>query len=114
MKANNFLKVTGILMIIGGAIGIIIGIIAVLGLGALAAMAGAGAGGIGALLVVSVILVLISPIIQLIAGILGVKNAAKPEKQRFVSYSVSSCLYFLFSVLFSEHLPKMEEMYSFN
>ena len=31
--SNKFLKVTGILMIIGGAIGIILGIIAVLGVG---------------------------------------------------------------------------------
>ena len=37
MKGRKFLKVTGILMIIGGAFGIIGGIVAMFGAGALAA-----------------------------------------------------------------------------
>lgn len=78
-KSNKFLKVTGILMIIGGAFGIIVGIIAVAGVGllsGLAAEAGVSVGG----LIISTILVLLGAIIELIAGIVGVKNAAKPEK----------------------------------
>ena len=38
MKGRKFLKVTGILMIIGGGFGIIGGILAMLGAGALAAV----------------------------------------------------------------------------
>lgn len=74
-KGAKFLKVTGIIMIIGGALGIILGIIALLGVGVLA-LAGASAG----ILTFAAILSLVSAIVQLIAGIKGVKNANKPEK----------------------------------
>ena len=74
-KGAMFLKVTGIIMIIGGALGIILGIIALLGVGVLA-LAGASAG----ILTFAAILSLVSAIVQLIAGIKGVKNANKPEK----------------------------------
>ena len=77
-ESNKFLKVTGILMIIGGSLGIIFGIIAVLGVGALALALGSEAN--MGLLVLSSILVLLGGIISLIAGIVGVKNAAVPEK----------------------------------
>ncbi len=70
MKGSKFLKVTGILMIIGGSIGIIAGIIAVIGVGALAALLGVGSG----LLTASAVLCLVSGICSLIAGIVGVKN----------------------------------------
>ena len=76
MKKNNFLFVTGILLIIGGSISIIFGIIAVLAVSALAVALGVGSG----LLTVSAILTLVSAIVSFIAGILGVANAAKPEK----------------------------------
>lgn len=56
-KGAGFLKVTGILMIIGGAIGIIFSIIALLGIAAL-----------------------VGSIAQLVAGIIGVANCKKPEK----------------------------------
>lgn len=74
-KSNGFLKVTGILMIISGALGIIFGIISVLGVGVLAAL-GANSG----LLTFAAILALVSGVASLVAGIMGVKNAAKPEK----------------------------------
>jgi len=74
-KSNKFLKITGILMIIGGIISIILGIIAVLGVGLLAAL-GANSG----LLTLGAIFVLVGGVVSLIAGIAGVKNAAKPEK----------------------------------
>lgn len=78
MKSNKFLKVTGILMIIGGAIGIILGFITVLGVGAVALLIETSAGG----LMFAAIMVLLSGVLQLIAGISGVKNSAKPEKAR--------------------------------
>ncbi|MGI6174762.1 MAG: hypothetical protein ACOYJC_01100 [Christensenellales bacterium] len=77
-KSNGFLKVTGILMIIAGGLGIIFGIIAVLGVSLLVAALGAEAS-LG-LLTFAAILSLVSAAISLVAGILGVANAAKPEK----------------------------------
>jgi len=74
-KSNTLLKVAGILMIIGGGLSIILGIVAVLGVGLLAAL-GVNSG----LLTLASIIVLISGVVMLIAGILGAKNAAKPEK----------------------------------
>lgn len=76
MKGRKFLKVTGILMIIGSAFGIIAGIIAVVGVGAMAALLETSTGG----LMFASVLILVSAIIQLVAGILGVKNCARPEK----------------------------------
>ena len=74
-KGAGFLKVCGILMIIGGALGIILGLIALLGVAALAAL-GASSG----TLTFSAILVIVSGILELIAGIVGVKNCKNPEK----------------------------------
>ena len=76
MKGRQFLKVTGILMIIGGAFGIIGGIVALIGAGALAAVLETSAGG----LMLASALILASAVFQLIAGIMGVKNCDKPEK----------------------------------
>ena len=76
MKGRKFLKVTGILMIIGGAFGIIGGIVAMIGAGALAAVLETSAGG----LMLASALILASAVFQLIAGIMGVKNCDKLEK----------------------------------
>ena len=76
MNGRKFLKVTGILMIIGGGFGIIGGILAMLGAGALAAVLETSAGG----LMLASALILASAVFQLIAGIMGVKNCDKPEK----------------------------------
>ena len=76
MKGRKFLKVTGILMIIGGAFGIIGGIVAMIGAGALAAVLETSAGG----LMLASALILARAVFQLIAGIMGVKNCDKPEK----------------------------------
>jgi len=80
-QSNGFLKVTGILLIIGGSVSIIVGLLAVACSSVLVAAdvaldAGAGTG----LLMVASILILVSGVVSLIAGIVGVKNAAKPEK----------------------------------
>ena len=76
MKGRKFLKVTGILMIIGGAFGIIGGIVAMIGAGALAAVLETSAGG----LMLASALILASAVFQLIAGIMGVNICDKPEK----------------------------------
>lgn len=76
MKGKKFLKITGILMIIGGAIGIVGGVLAVLGAGALAALLEVSATG----LLLSSILILVSAILQFIAGIMGVKHCENPAK----------------------------------
>ncbi len=70
---GKFLKITGILMIIGGIIGLIAGIVAVIGVGALAAL-GASKG----LLVIAAILALISGIVELLAGLKGNKGSKDP------------------------------------
>ena len=77
-KSNTLLKVTGILMIIGGALSAILLIFAG-GLGLFASAAGVLGQGSGLLLFATVLL-LIGAVVELIAGIVGVKNAAKPEK----------------------------------
>lgn len=75
-KGAQFLKVTGIIMIVGGALGIILGIVALIA----AIAANALAGGALGLLIVAALLALVGSVIQLIAGIIGVKNCNKPEK----------------------------------
>lgn len=70
MKGQKFLKITGILMIIGGAVSFVLAIIALVGVAALVAMLGAEGGG----------LLLAGAVAEFIAGIIGVKNCAKPEK----------------------------------
>ncbi|MDD5796018.1 MAG: hypothetical protein PUD24_03685 [Oscillospiraceae bacterium] len=72
---SKFLKVTGILMIIFGAISIVVSIIALMGLGVLEAL-GAPMG----LLWASGIIALVGSVAQLVAGIIGVVNCDKPEK----------------------------------
>ena len=77
MKGHKVLKVTGILMIIGGAFGIIAGIVAVLGVSGLAALVGSAAG--TGMLYLASILCLASGVVQLIAGVMGVKHCESPE-----------------------------------
>ena len=83
MKGQGFVKVTSILMIIGGIISIIIGIVAILGVGALHATANAlgasGTTGILALVYVALVLTIVASVVELIAGIKGVKDCKAPE-----------------------------------
>lgn len=79
-KGSGFLKVTGILMIIGGALSIILYIIAIIGIAALVYLSeGELSSG---LLYTAGVLGLVSAVAQLIAGIIGVKNCKKPEKAK--------------------------------
>ena len=77
-KGTAFLKVTGILMIIGGAISVITGIIAALGVAALVYISDGTVS--SALLYASVILMIVSAVAELVAGIIGVANCKKPDK----------------------------------
>lgn len=77
-KGSGFLKVTGILMIIGGGISIILSIIAVLGVAALVYISDGEAS--SAMLYASVALMVVSAVAQLVSGIIGVVNCKKPEK----------------------------------
>ena len=77
-KGAGFLKVTGILMIIGGAISVILGIVAALGVAALVLISDGAVS--SALLYTSVILMIVSAVAELVAGIIGVANCKKPEK----------------------------------
>ncbi|MBS7335716.1 MAG: hypothetical protein KIG48_05970 [Eubacteriales bacterium] len=75
MKGSKFLKVTGILMIVFGALALILSIVAAIGLAALVAL------DLNTWqYTAAVILMLVGSIFELIAGIVGVKNCNKPEK----------------------------------
>lgn len=83
MKGKTFLQVTGILMIIGGAISLI----ASLGLGGLTTLLAVisgeyvdGLGALFALVAIAVVFSIIGSVVELVAGIIGVKNCGKPEK----------------------------------
>ena len=81
MKGQNFLKVTGILMIIFGAIAIIVSIVALVGVAAVAALAAySGAEVSTGLLYFASFISLLSAVAEFVAGILGVANCKKPEK----------------------------------
>ena len=77
MKGQKFLKVTGILMIIGAALSILFGVI----IGALIAKF-AGASTLGFAFYLGLATTLVGGIIQLIAGINGVKHCNKPENAK--------------------------------
>ena len=78
MKGQKVLKITSILMIIGGIIAAIAGVIAILGVSALAALAGSAEG--TGLLYASSIIVTVASIIQFIAGIKGLGACKEPGK----------------------------------
>ena len=76
MQSNKLLKISGILMIIGGSISLIIGIF----VGLFTVLAAVAVGQAAGILVFATVLILVGAVITFVAGILGVKNAAKPEK----------------------------------
>ncbi len=77
-KGAGFLKVTGILMIIGSIIGIVVSILAFIGVAALQMMASDEVN-VG-IYYVACTMSLVGSVLQLVAGIIGVINAKKPEK----------------------------------
>lgn len=78
MEGQKIVKVTSILMIIGGIIGAIVGAIVILGIGALLALADDTQGS-GLFYASSIIMIVVS-IIQFIAGIKGVGACSDPTK----------------------------------
>ncbi len=74
MKGKNFLKVTGILMIIFGGIGLILSLVALMGVMALADL-----GVSSTILTVAALFSVASAALQLVAGIIGVKDCNKAE-----------------------------------
>lgn len=76
-NGQKFLKITSILMIVGGIIAVIAGVLAILGLSALTALSG-NTEGIG-LLYASSILVTVVSVIEIIAGVKGLKACKAPE-----------------------------------
>lgn len=77
-KGAGFLKVTGILMIIGGGLNLILSIVAILGIAALAYVTSGELS--SGLLYASGILMLVSAVAELVTGIIGVANCKRPEK----------------------------------
>ena len=80
MKGQKFLKVTGILMIIGAAFLILFGVI-IGGVGALVAALG-GSKELNFAFYLGLATALVGGIIELIAGINGVKHCNKPENAK--------------------------------
>lgn len=78
MQGQKLLKITSILMIIGGVIAAIAGVVAILGISALAALSGS-AEDTGWLYAGS-ILVTLASVIQFIAGIKGIGACSDPRK----------------------------------
>ncbi len=88
MEGKNFLKVTGILMIIGGAIAIITSVLSLITI--ITMMAVIVYAGFSPLLAwITVILAFGGSILELIAGIMGVKYCDDPQKAKMlVGYGV--------------------------
>ncbi len=75
-KGRGFLKVCGILMIIGGVLGLLAAVVMVLGISALVSV---GAPVSATLLTVAAVIILAGSVFQLIVGIQGVKNCGNVE-----------------------------------
>lgn len=82
-KGSGFLKVTGILMIIGGGLSIILGIVSLLGLAVLASLLEDYG-----LWVFAAVLALVGAIIELVKVLLVVLTARNLKKQQLVSFGV--------------------------
>lgn len=78
MQSQKILRITSILMIIGGVIGGIAGLVAILGISTLAALSGSTEG-IG-LLYAGSVLGTVASVIQFIAGIKGIGACSDPRK----------------------------------
>lgn len=78
VKGSRFLNITGILMIIGGALMMILSLIAIVGIAALAYLSDGEIS--SSLLYGSGALALVSAVVQLVAGIMGVKYCNRPDK----------------------------------
>jgi len=83
-KSNKFLKITGILMILGGSFSVIAGVLIFI-FGVLFVvgdidLSNLFSDNIGRFAQIGIIIAVLGGIVQFITGIIGVKNAKKPEK----------------------------------
>lgn len=103
-KSNKFLKVTGILMIIGGSFGLLFGIFVLL-FGVILGVAaihntGPGVNQVVGVVETGVVLALVGSLVQFIAGLAGVKNAKNPEKANLcISLGILNALLVLVSLI---------------
>lgn len=82
-QGKMFLKVVGILLIIFGGLALLGAIGLIAGgsmLGSMASSLGGNGGALAGIFMVAAVVALISGALYLVVGILGVANAAKPEK----------------------------------
>ena len=84
-KGKGFLRVTGILMIIGGGVMCVIGlvflILCIIGVAQLGQSLGESIA-VAAIIFIAIVICLAGSIIELITGIVGTKNAGKPERYK--------------------------------
>ena len=102
-KSNGFLKITGILMIIGGAFGLIFGVITVLGVALVASLLELAGESVSAgMLTFAAVLFLVSGIIEFVAGILGVANSKKPDKASVcIVFGILTAVLAVVSIIFT-------------
>lgn len=77
-QGQTFLKVTSILMVIGGIIALLAGVFAILGVSALAALMGSAEG--TGLLYAGSVLAVVTSAVEILAGVKGLKACRLPEK----------------------------------
>lgn len=77
-QGQTFLKVTSILMVIGGIIALLAGVFAILGVSALAALMGSAEG--TGLLYAGSVLAVVTSAVEILAGAKGLKACRLPEK----------------------------------
>ena len=77
-QGQTFLKVTSILMVIGGIIALLAGVFAILGVSALAALMGSAEG--TGLLYAGSVLAVVTSAVEILAGAKGHKACRLPEK----------------------------------
>ena len=77
-RGNILLKIAGILMIIGAALSIILGVVGVVGMVLYADDPAFNSA--GPLPMIAAVIAVVGGILQLIAGIIGLKNSDYPEK----------------------------------
>ena len=87
MKGQKILKVTSILMIIGGALSVILSIVAIIGIAAIAYIAD-GSVSLG-MLYASGALMVVSSVAELVAGIVGTANSKKAEKAKHIYWPIN-------------------------
>jgi len=104
-KSNKFLKVTGILMIIGGSFALLASVLMLLfGVllveGAIHSNLTRSQDFAVGLIVAALVLVIVGGVVQFIAGVVGVKNAKNPDKANTcIIFGILAAIVYLVSLL---------------